>query len=376
MKVVITGVAGLVGWHTWARLHAENCAAQFNNDQEPYEIVGLDHAQFEDDRTLLSALKGADSVLHFAGVNRAPDSEIEGANAAISERLAHACKNLGIGPHIIYANSTHALNETPYGKSKRVSGKILEDIGGPFTDLMLPHIFGEGARPFYNNVTATFISQIIDNEAPNINPDGSVQLLHASAAAQIGIDAAVKGTTGLIRPSSHVISVLELFEHIEKFHSDYLNNIFPDLKSSFIRDLFNCYRFASYPLSWPRKLHQNEDSRGTLFEAVKGGGGGQSFVSVTKPGILRGDHFHLHKVERFLVLKGEAVIRLRRVMSGAVWEYHVSGERPEVVDMPTLTTHSIENVGDTDLVTLFWTHDLFDPADPDTYADQVVQEAN
>ena len=117
----------------------------------------------------------------------------------------------------------------------------------------------------------------------------------------------------------------------------------------------------------------NTDQRGTLFEAVKGGGGGQTFLSTTQPGITRGDHFHLAKVERFLVVQGEATIRIRKVLDDEIWEYKVSGDAPAPVDMPVLHTHSIENTGDTELLTLFWTHDLFDQSNPDTYADKVLK---
>ncbi|MGB0798633.1 MAG: capsule biosynthesis protein CapF, partial [Planktomarina sp.] len=133
-------------------------------------------------------------------------------------------------------------------------------------------------------------------------------------------------------------------------------------------------RAASYPDTWPRPLTLNTDARGTLFEAVKGGGGGQTFLSTTQPGVTRGDHFHLGKVERFLVVQGEAIIRIRKVLTQDVWEYPVSGTTPAPVDMPTLHTHSIENVGDTPLLTLFWTHDQFDPSNPDTFADKVLMQ--
>ena len=103
-----------------------------------------------------------------------------------------------------------------------------------------------------------------------------------------------------------------------------------------------------------------------MYESVKGGSGGQTFLSTTGPGITRGDHFHIDKVERFLVVKGEAIIRVRKALSEEVWEYRVSGDRPAPVDMPTLHTHSIENVGDTELTTLFWTNMVFDPDSPDT----------
>lgn len=373
MRVVITGAKGLIGWHAHARLHAANCAAGFKGEAAPFDIVALDHAAFDDDATLAGALTGAEAILHFAGVNRAPDDEVETANPAIATRLAKACGAAGVAPHIVYANSTHAASDTPYGRSKRRAGEILAGVPGRYTDLILPHIFGEGARPFYNNVTATMIAQILSGETPSINPDGRVQLLHAGAAAQTAIDALPGGTAGRIEPAPRPMSVPDLFERLKGFHDGYLANIYPDLSDPFHRDLFNCYRAATYPQGWPRPLRLNTDPRGTLFEAVKGGGGGQTFLSTTRPGITRGDHFHLNKVERFLVVQGEAVIRIRKALSDEVWEYRVSGDAPAPVDMPTLHTHSIENTGNKDLLTLFWTHDLFDPANPDTFSDKVLK---
>lgn len=373
MKIVITGSGGLIGWHAAVRIHAANCAARFMQKPAPFELVSLDHAAFQDDTALHDALTESDAVLHFAGVNRAPDDEVEAANPAIATRLAESCKAVGASPHIVYANSTHAASDTPYGRSKRRAGEILAQSGGQYCDLVLPHIFGECARPRYNNVTATFIEAILNGETPQINPEGHVALLHAGAAAQAALDALINGQEGVLRPTPQETSVVELFETLRRFHADYQKNIYPDLRDDFTVALFNSYRAALYPGGFPRPLTLNTDARGTLFEAVKGGGGGQTFLSTTQPGVTRGDHFHLNKVERFLVVQGEAVIRIRKVLSDEVWEYRVSGTVPAPVDMPTLYTHSIENVGDGPLLTLFWTHDLFDPANPDTYADKVLQ---
>src|SRR5690606_3916510 len=137
------------------------------------------------------------------------------------------------------------------------------------------------------------------------------------------------------------------FERLMAFHSAYSANLFPDLTDAFDLALFNSYRSALYTQHFSRPLKLHTDRRGTLFEASRSsGGGGQTFLSWTHSGITRGDHFHLGKVERFVVLEGEALIRIRRVLSERVWEYRVSGEAPAAVDMPTLHTHSIENVGD------------------------------
>lgn len=372
MKVVVTGASGLIGWHMVSRLHSQNCAAAFRGDIEPFDITPVDHKTFKDARTFAEALKGADAVLHCAGVNRAPDNEMETANPDIAKQLVDGSKAAEVNPHIVYANSTHAATDTPYGRSKRVAGEVLDDFADRYTNLVLPHIFGEGARPYYNNVTATFIDKILKSEEITPNADGQVQLLHAGAAAQSGIDAIIMGTLGDVLPIPRPTSVPDLLAKLEHFHALYTQNIYPDVSDDFDLSLFNTYRFATYPDGWPRKVTLHTDPRGMLFEAVKGGGGGQTFMSTTLPGITRGDHFHLDKVERFLVVQGEAIIRMRKVLGTDILEYRVNGAEPTPVDMPTLYTHSIENVGAEPLLTLFWTHDLFDPQNPDTYADKVL----
>jgi len=375
LKIVITGAKGLIGWHSAVRLYAANCAARFKKQEEPFDFVALDHAGFNHDETLGAAIRDADAILHFAGVNRGPDHVVEEANPAIAYRLAETCRITKVRPHIVYANSTHLANDTPYGRSKRVAGKILSTIGGPYSDLMFPHVFGECARPRYNNVTATFVEAVIAGDTPEINPEGRVSLIHAGAAAQAAIDAITESRTGpfTFHHSSRDIAVSELFEILHQFHSSYQNNIFPDLSDPFTIDLFNTYRSAICPDAFPRPLKINTDERGTLFEVVKGGRGGQTFLSTTMPRTTRGDHFHLNKIERFVVIQGQAVIRIRKVLSNEVLQYHVSGTAPAAVDIPTLHTHSIENVGNNELLTLFWANKLFDPANPDTFTENVIK---
>jgi UDP-2-acetamido-2,6-beta-L-arabino-hexul-4-ose reductase len=373
MRIVVTGASGLLGWHARTRLHAANCAARFHGAAEPYDVVALDHAAFDDDDRLRAAVAGAEAVLHFAGVSRAPDDEMEDANPAIAWRLVRAIRAVGGAPHVVYANSTHAGRDTAYGRSKRLAGEVLATALPRCTDLVLPHIFGEGARPFYNNVTAVLIHQILAGEAPGINPEGRVHLLHAGDAAQIAVDAACTGQVGRIEPEARPMTIAALHEGLAGIHDSDGRGLYPDLSDPFTLRLFNTYRAATYPGGWPRPLALNTDARGVLFEAVKGGGGGQTFLSTTRPGVTRGDHFHLHKVERFVVLQGEAVIRMRKVLTDREWEFRVSGSTPMAVDMPTLHTHAIENVGAGDLLTLFWAHEVFDPGAPDTYADTVLR---
>jgi UDP-2-acetamido-2,6-beta-L-arabino-hexul-4-ose reductase len=248
---------------------------------------------------------------------------------------------------------------------------LLAGFGSTYTDLILPHIFGECARPDYNNVTATIIDRIWKGEEPRLNPDGRVQLLHAGVAAQIAIDAARSGISGRLSPPGRDIGVLELHEMLSTFHNLYLANTFPQLSGPFDLALFNAYRTAAYPDRYPRPLKVTEDHRGCLFEGAKGGHASHTFLSTTHAGKTRGEHFHLDLVERFVVVHGEALIRIRRVLSDEVHEFRVSGESPVAIDQIPLHTHNIVNVGTDELVTFFWTHRIFDPANPDTYSDPV-----
>ncbi len=375
MKITITGAKGLLGWHTASHLHAINCAATFSGQPAPHKMVEISRGSFEDTAALATALQGVEAIIHFAGVNRGTDEEVERANPAIAKQLIQSCIEAGVKPAIVYANSTHASTDTPYGRSKRIAGELLAEFSDSYTDLVLPHIFGECARPYYNNVTATLIDKILKGETPEINPEGKVSLLHAGDAADIALQAAFNGTVGLITPPSKDISVQALYERLIKFHELYESNVFPDTSDPFDLRLFNSYRTAGYPHTYPKAMTLNADDRGVLYESAKGGNGCQTFLSTTVPGITRGDHFHLEKVERFLVVKGKAIIRLRKVLTEETVEFTVTGDKPVAIDMIPLHTHSIENIGEEDLYTLFWTHEMFNPNAPDTFADPVLKQA-
>lgn len=371
MKIVVTGAAGLIGWHAAARLHAANCAARFAGEPQPYDLVTLDRARFNDPETLQDALEGADAVLHFAGVNRGSDEEVASGNPALARALVAGCEAANVRPHIVYANSTHSRGDSLYGRSKREAAEILSAFA-PTTNLILPHIFGECARPDYNNVTATLIDRLWKGEEPTINEGARVELLHAGEAADLAIEAAEQRREGDLAPAGRAIAVSDLWAALEAFHRDYEAGVFPNLDDPFALALFNSYRTGGFPAHYPRAATPRNDARGMLVETSKARGGGQSFVSTTLPGQARGDHFHLSLVERFMVVSGKATIRVRRVLSDEVIEFHVSGDAPAAIDMPPLHTHHIVNEGSEPVVTMFWAHRLFDPSDPDTYADPVL----
>jgi UDP-2-acetamido-2,6-beta-L-arabino-hexul-4-ose reductase len=166
--------------------------------------------------------------------------------------------------------------------------------------------------------------------------------------------------------------VTELLEKLMGFREIYqVKGIFPDLKDRFELCLFNTFRSYIPKEHFPVKYKKNADPRGVYVEAMKFCSGGQAAFSTTVPGITRGNHFHIRKVERFAVIQGKASIKLRKYGSDEVIEYIVDGSEPGYVDMPIWYTHNITNIGDGELLTMFWINEFYDPADPDTYFEEV-----
>ncbi|MGW5360161.1 polysaccharide biosynthesis C-terminal domain-containing protein [Actinopolymorpha pittospori] len=359
MKVVVTGADGFLGWHLRARLHALTS----------HEIVPIGRRNFE---TLERQVRDADAVLHVAGVNRGPDGEVEKGNVELAHAVANAVRKSRHAPRLAFANSIQCGNDSPYGRGKAEAQDILAvaatSVGSPFVDVVLPNLFGEHGRPDYNSFVATFAHAVANDLVPEIN-DREVELLHVQQAAKSLIDAIEDTSAATLRPSGEPTSVAGIWQTLSEAHSLYRSGDIPPLTTQFEVDLFNTLRAAMFPWAYPISLPLRSDHRGGLVECVRAHGGqGQSFVSTTVPGVTRGEHFHLGKVERFLVLRGRARISLRRLFHDELVSFDVSGDQPAVIDMPTMWVHNITNTGDTELVTFFWTHTIFDSAHPDTYA--------
>lgn len=369
MKTVITGATGLLGWHLQCHLSVL--------DGWKDTIVALDRKAFNDDLELDNALAGADVVVHCAGVNRAEDTELEQGNIDLANRLISSLARVGGKPHLLYSNTIHKDRDNAYGRGKAGAGQAFQQWAearkARYSELILPHVFGEGGRPFYNSAVFTFCQQIVDGESLSINAGGMLELLHAQDICARIVDVVERGQSGEIRLKGQVISAAEVAGKLSAMHARYTSHVVPDLRNRFDLQLFNTLRSFLYPVHYPCGLTLHTDDRGSLFEAVKADNGGQAFLSTTKPGITRGNHFHFGKVERFLVIRGEALIRLRRLFDAEIKEFRVSGGAAVYIDMPTLHTHSITNVGDTELMTLFWSHEIFDPEAPDTYFLPVLQ---
>lgn len=363
MRVLLTGGEGFLGWHTRVRLRALSS----------HDVTSITRASWED---LPSAMAGIDAIIHIAGVNRGSAHEVVHDNVALAEDIARTVRASGESPTIVFANSIQAGNNSPYGDGKAQAASILaavaDQVGSRFVDVRLPNLFGEHGRPHYNSFVATFVDAVMNGRAPEIT-DRAVNLLHVQQAAET-LTAALAATESVcLEPAGTPTSVQEVFGTLAQFNELYSSGDIPPLLCAFDIDLFNTLRAAKFPTHYPIPLAPREDHRGSLVEVVRvHGGQGQTFVSTTRGGITRGDHFHLRKVERFVVLKGDAQISLRKLFTDDVVTYDVNGRSPSIIDMPTMWVHNIRNVGDGELTTLFWTHELFDPAAPDTFPELVV----
>ena len=362
-RYVMTGGHGFLGLHTRAALY-----------EQGHEVRLIPVGEGFDASQARAALDGADQLLHLAGVNRGTDSEVADGNRLFSQQVSDVLLEVDRAPaRVVFANSVQATNGSVYGEAKSAAGERLARAaasrGAGYEDVRLPNLFGEFGRPFYNAVTATFCHLIAAGEEPQVHQDRELTLLHAQNAADVLIgstpvsnmaDLEVNETVGGL--ARRLTAMARVYERTE----------IPDLASPFDRDLFNTYRSYLYPGGLPLGITRHADARGSFFEIVRAhGGSGQTSFSTTAPGVTRGDHYHRRKVERFTVLAGEAEISLRKLGTSDVHTFRVNGETPVSVDMPTLVSHNITNVGDSTLYTAFWTNDIFDPKNPDTIPEVV-----
>lgn len=365
----ITGAGGFLGWHVRTRLHIERQAARVASRET-----------FGDPDEMDEFVRACDVIIHLAGVNRGEADEVENGNIAAARTLADAKTRTGARFALAFANSTQAGSDSAYGRGKQAAAAILagaqEAFQDPFIDVVLPHVFGEHGRPFYNSAVATFSHQLAHGDTPQIIVDGELELLHAQDAAAVMLEAIAGGYSVRLEPGGTRMIVSEALTLLQRLATPYLEaGVIPEMADRFEVRMFNMFRSHLFPSRCPLPIAVHGDERGDFYEAIRSAGSGQASISTTRPGATRGDHFHVDKIERFVVVSGEAVIRIRRLLDDTVHEFRVTGAEPVAIDMPTLHPHNITNVGDGQLITQFWANELFDPARPDTIREPVANGA-
>jgi UDP-2-acetamido-2,6-beta-L-arabino-hexul-4-ose reductase len=367
MKTIgITGSTGFLGWHLRAALHPK---------QSEFTVVQDTRDMYGDNTKLDTFVQQCDVIVHLAGMNRGADAAIYDTNISLTKALIDACDRTGAKPQILFSSSTHVERDTAYGRSKRDAAALLrawaDKQGAVFTNLIMPNIFGEYGKPHYNSAIATLCYQITRDEQSTVTRDANIELIHAQDVAQKCIAFIQVPENRDVRIEGTKVVLHEVYEKLVQFKTQYFNNIIPEFASRFDVQLFNTLRSFLPETHFPRALELKTDNRGSLFEMIKGNARGQFFVSTTKPGITRGNHYHTRKIERFCVIEGKAEIKIRKILTNEVQTYQVDGSNPVYVDMPTLCTHNITNTGTETLHTLFWINEVFNPDDTDTFADVV-----
>lgn len=367
IKVGITGQAGFIGTHLHNYLSLR-----------PNEVthVPFEDAIFSDQARLEEFVKQCDVIVHLAALNRHNDPQtIYDTNILLVKKLISALENTNSKPHILFSSSTQEERDNVFGKSKREGRELLakwaERNGAMFTGMVIPNVFGPFGNPYYNSVVATFSHQLTHNEEPKVEIDAQLKLIYIGDLVK-EIYYFIQNKVNVkeyIVAHSNELKVTEILELLKSFKSGYFDQgIFPDLNDTFNRNLFNSFVcYIDLENFFPFRLKLNTDERGSFVETIKLNSGGQVSFSTTKPGITRGNHFHTRKAERFVVIKGKALIQLRRIGTDRVLNFELDGREPAFVDMPVWYTHNITNIDDNDLYTIFFINEFFDPEDPDTY---------
>lgn len=371
LRVGITGQQGFVGTHLFNTLGL---------NQEEFERVSF-HKNFFINNVLLDQfVSQCDVIVHLAAMNRHIDPQvIYDININLVHQLIHSLERTKSKVHVIMSSSSQEEKDNLYGKSKKEGRELLSNwainSGAVFTGLVIPNVFGPFGLPFYNSVVATFSHQLTNNEVPKIQVDGDLKLIY--------IDELVSAIITKIREKKQeplvllnhtaeakVSKILFLLEDYKLKYQD--SGEIPVINNTFELNLFNTFRcYMNIRKHFPVKYTQHTDDRGSFVEIIRLGIGGQVSFSTTFPEITRGNHFHTRKIERFSVIKGKALIQLRKIGTQEVLNFYLDGDNPAYVDMPIWYTHNIKNVGDEVLFTNFWINETYNPSDADTYFENV-----
>lgn len=365
-NVLITGAGGFVGKNLKAAL--ETCA--------DIKVYSYDVENSMSD--MYEYIENIDFVFHLAGVNRPDDvKEFETGNYGFTEKLLEMLYLKGKKVPVLLSSSIQAERDNPYGISKKKAEDSVFEYGEKSDSKVLvyrlPNVFGKFCRPNYNSVVATWCYNIARGIPLEMsNPDNKLNLVYIDDV----VDEFINALNGMENRSDggfcstrrvFTVTLGQLADQIYLFRDTVGTIKIPSIENDFKRFLYATYISYIPKEDMAYALDMKHDNRGWLAEFMKSKQAGQIFISRTKPGITRGNHWHQTKVEKFLVIEGEAVVRLRGVYDTEVIEYRVSGDKLEVIDIPVGHTHSISNTGDRDLLTLFWANEIFNPDRPDTY---------
>jgi len=373
-KIGITGQPGFIGTHLFNTLSLY---------KDEYQAIPFEDRFFETEADMDAFVKQCDVIVHLAAMNRHNDPEVlYNTNIELVQKLINAMIRTNSKPYVIMSSSLQEEHDNIYGKSKRIGRELLNEWadknGASFTGMIIPNVFGPFGVPFYNSVISTFSHQIANGQEPKIEIDAELKLIYINDLVSHFIERIDKSdvhddiSQSIVIEHTAAKKVSDLLNQLHTYKAIYQDrNIIPELYSPFDVALFNTFRSYIPMDRFPIIYKKHTDERGDFVEVLKFNTSGQVSYSTTKSGITRGNHFHIRKMERFSVIKGRASIKLRKYGTNQVFDFVVDCDNPGFVDMPVWYTHNITNIGDEELITLFWINEEFNPADPDTFFEVV-----
>lgn len=360
-RVVVTGAAGFIGRNLMLRLAERGVQAHAVTRQTP-------------SRQAHSLLAQADVIFHLAGANRPRDpADFWRLNRDYAQSMVQAVAEGGRQPLIVAASSTQALEDHDYGRSKKAGEDALLDSGvARVAVYRLPNVFGKWARPDYNSVVATYCHNIARGLPIRIDDvQHGLSLLHIDDLIDqwlVLLDAP-PAQSGIVVPGDvWRITLGDLAATIETFAQTRGKGEILEVGTGLTRRLYATYIAALPEADFSYPLRAHSDPRGSFVEVLKTPASGQISCFTAHPGVTRGGHYHHAKVEKFLVLHGQALFRFRHMLSGATHEVRTTAEDPTIVETIPGWAHDVTNEGEDMLAVLVWANECFDPARPDTVA--------
>ena len=365
MKILVTGAKGFVG---------KNLCLVLN--ELGYEIFEYDLDSTKND--LIQWIKKADFIVHLAGVNRPlTPEEFYNGNANFTFELVSLMEENKCKSPVIYSSTIQAERDNDYGRSKKMAEDYLQAFskktGNPIFIYRLSNLFGKWSRPQYNSVVATFCYNITHNLPIRIDdPETVINFIYIDdlIASFLKVienpPSKVLQDYYLVEPN-YPVKIGHLAQLITQFKESRNSLLLPQLDDDFTRKLYATYLSYLSEDDFGYNLTMKKDERGSFTEFLRTQGAGQVSINITKPGIVKGNHWHHTKNEKFLVVAGEANINFRKIGTQEIITYHVNGHELRVIDIPTGYTHNIVNVGTDDLVTVMWASESYNIDNPDTH---------
>lgn len=372
-NILVTGSAGFIGRNL--------CLALRRTGR--FQVLEFEVPQSVAELQQLAAR--AEAIIHLAGVNRPQqESEFAAGNTDLTRQLCAGLVAAGRSVPLILSSSIQAELDNPYGRSKLAAEEIVLDYhartGAPVCIYRFPNVFGKWSRPHYNTVVATFCHNLSRGLPVQVsNPAHVLRFVYIDDLVRAFVDYVSQAAPDPARTHYEIAAVYtitlgELHDLLVSFQAGRKQSLLPDLANPLVKYLYSTFVSFLDPQDLAYPVDLKTDDRGWLFELVKSRAAGQIFVSRTRPGITRGNHYHDTKIEKFCVIQGQGIIRFRHVFSPEILAYPVDDQAIRIVDIPPGYTHSIENTGRGDLITLFWANEIFDPQRPDTHFVKVLPE--